>query len=100
MGSAFFFNDCSQELKSIFTPFGIWLPRNSGQQAQLDSTLDLSKHNLDERLSLLKEKGHPLMTIIYIRGHVMLYLGNKIRKWQLLINMFGAYHLKAMTNDT
>ena len=76
-GGAFFFNDCSQELKSIFTPFAIWLPRNSAQQAQLSSTLDLSKNNIDERLSLLKEKGHPLMTIIYIGGHVMLYVGNK-----------------------
>lgn len=76
-GSAFFFNDCSQEIKSIFAPFGIWLPRNSAQQAQLGSTLDLSKNNIDERISLLKEKGHPLMTVIYINGHVMLYIGNK-----------------------
>ena len=76
-GGAFFFNDCSQEMKSIFTPFGIWLPRNSAQQAQLSSTLDLSKNNVDERISLLKEKGHPLMTIIYINGHVMLYVGKK-----------------------
>jgi cell wall-associated NlpC family hydrolase len=76
-GGAFFFNDCSQELKSLFTPFGIWLPRNSAQQAQLSSTLDLSKNSVDERIRLLKEKGHPLMTIIYIGGHVMLYVGNK-----------------------
>ena len=75
-GGAFFFNDCSQEIKSIFTPFGIWLPRNSAQQAQLSSTRDLSKNNVDERLHLLKETGHPLMTIIYIGGHVMLYVGN------------------------
>ncbi len=76
-GDAFFFNDCSQEMKSLFTPFGIWLPRNSAQQAKLSSTLDLSKNNIDERINLLKEKGHPLMTIIYIGGHVMLYIGNK-----------------------
>lgn len=76
-GGAFFFNDCSQEIKSIFTPFGFWLPRNSGAQATLNSTLDLSSNNLDERLNALKSKGHPLMTIIYIGGHVMLYVGNK-----------------------
>lgn len=75
-GGAFLFNDCSQELKSIFTPFGIWLPRNSAQQAKLRSTLDLSKHTVDERINLLKEKGHPLMTIIHTGGHVMLYVGN------------------------
>ncbi|MCL9684005.1 SH3 domain-containing C40 family peptidase [Legionella maioricensis] len=76
-GGTFFFNDCSQEIKSIFTPFGIWLPRNSAQQAQLSSGLDLSKNNMDERITTLKEKGHPLMTVIYIGGHVMLYVGNK-----------------------
>jgi cell wall-associated NlpC family hydrolase len=76
-GGAYFFNDCSQELKSIFTPFAIWLPRNSAKQAKLNASLDLSQNNIDERLNLLKEKGHPLMTIIYINGHVMLYVGKK-----------------------
>lgn len=74
-GGAYFFNDCSQEMKSLFTPFGIWLPRNSGQQAQLNTTLDLSKNTMDERLRGLKENGRPLLTLIYIGGHVMLYLG-------------------------
>ncbi|HHF0529900.1 TPA: SH3 domain-containing protein [Legionella anisa] len=76
-GGAFFFNDCSQELKSIFTPFGIWLPRNSAQQAKLGSGIDLTQNTVDERISALKVQGHPLMTLIYIGGHVMLYLGNK-----------------------
>ncbi|ARG97322.1 SH3 domain-containing protein [Legionella micdadei] len=76
-GSTFFFNDCSQEMKSIFTPFGIWLPRNSGAQGKLNSSLDLSQEDVDKRLAILKEKGHPLMTLIYIGGHVMLYVGNK-----------------------
>lgn len=76
-GGAFFFNDCSQEIKSIFTPFGIWLPRNSSQQAQLTQSLDLSKNNTEERISFLQTKGHLLMTIIYIGHHVMLYVGDK-----------------------
>ncbi|KTC93083.1 MULTISPECIES: SH3 domain-containing protein [Legionella] len=76
-GSTFFFNDCSQEMKSIFAPFGIWLPRNSGAQGKLNSAIDLSQMNVDERLKTLKSQGHPLMTLIYIGGHVMLYVGNK-----------------------
>ncbi|MDI1352647.1 MAG: SH3 domain-containing protein, partial [bacterium] len=76
-GGAFFFNDCSQELKSIFTPLGIWLPRNSFQQAHFTNTIDLSEKSLDERLQILENQGHPLMTLIYIGGHVMLYLGKK-----------------------
>lgn len=76
-GGAFFYNDCSQEMKSIFTAFGIWLPRNSAEQGRLSSSVDLSAHKVDDRIKILKEKGHPLMTIIYIGGHVMLYIGNK-----------------------
>ena len=88
-GGAFFFNDCSQELKSIFTPFGIWLPRNSAQQSELSSVEDFSKNNIDERISLLKEKGHPLMTLIYINGHVMLYVGNKEGEVMTYQNIWG-----------
>lgn len=76
-GGAYFYNDCSQEMKSLFTPFGIWLPRNSFQQSLMGKGLDISASKLNERLALLKEKGHPLMTMVYLGGHVMLYLGNK-----------------------
>jgi len=75
-GGAFFFNDCSQELKSLFAPFGIWLPRNSALQARLSPELDLSPEPMEQRLDDLKTRGHPLMTLIYIGGHVMLYVGN------------------------
>lgn len=76
-GGVYFYNDCSQEMKSIFTPLGIWLPRNSEQQSQLHSTVDLSAKNTEERLNYLKTHGHPLMTVIYVGGHVMLYVGNR-----------------------
>lgn len=81
-GGNYLFNDCSQELKSLVTPLGIWLPRNSAQQAKY-STRDLSDKTVDERLSLLQKEGHPLMTIIYINGHVMLYLGTQYSKMQV-----------------
>ncbi|KTD22155.1 SH3 domain of the SH3b1 type [Legionella lansingensis] len=99
-GGTFFFNDCSQELKSLFAPLGIWLPRNSLQQAQYVS-LDLSEKTLDERLSTLATQGHPLMTLIYTGGHVMLYIGNQRQDNQTLIpityqNVWG---LKPSTKD-
>lgn len=74
-GGAFFFNDCSQETKSLLTPFGIWLPRNSTAQARLGNTVDLSQSSPKERLHFLQKNGHPLMTLIHIKGHVMLYVG-------------------------
>lgn len=78
-GGAFLYNDCSQEMKSIFTPFGIWLPRNSSNQARLNSTLDLSKQSVESRINALTTTGHPLMTIIFNGGHVMLYVGKNYK---------------------
>lgn len=74
-GGIFFYNDCSQEMKSLFAPFGIWLPRNSAKQTQVASSLDLSENTINERLQILEQKGAPLMTLIYVGGHVMLYMG-------------------------
>lgn len=85
-GGAFFFNDCSQELKSLFTPFGIWLPKHSSLQAKSSSTENYSDDTLEERLNALREHGRPFMTIIFIGGHVMLYIGESE----------GAYHHKEL----
>ncbi|CDZ79059.1 SH3 domain of the SH3b1 type [Legionella massiliensis] len=99
-GGLYFFNDCSQEMKSLFAPFAIWLPRNSGAQGNLNSALDLTKEGLDERLATLKEKGHPLMTLIYLGGHVMLYLGNKtIDNQQEAISYQNVWGLSPQNRD-
>ncbi len=87
-GGAFFFNDCSQELKSLFAPFGVWLPRNSSKQAAMGKKLDLSNQGLELRLKRLKEQGKPLLTLIHLNGHVMLYLGIKEQ---------GTFHGEPMT---
>ncbi|MCX7115623.1 MAG: SH3 domain-containing protein [Gammaproteobacteria bacterium] len=76
-GGLFFNNDCSSEMLHLFSAFGIWLPRNSAQQASLSSAVDLKERSVDERISFLKTSGEPLLTLIYIGGHVMLYLGEK-----------------------
>lgn len=76
-GGAYFFNDCSQELKNLFTPLGIWLPKNSAKQSHAGPSIDLSNASVHERLTTLTAKGHPLATLIYIKGHIMLYTGNE-----------------------
>jgi hypothetical protein len=40
---------------------------------------------MNERLNALTTQGHPAMTIIYIGGHVMLYLGNYKHDGQELV---------------
>ncbi len=75
-GGTSFNHDCSQELKNLYAPFGIWLARNS--LAQMDSIkvkkLD-SETSLKKRLAYLRDHGKPFMTLVYVGGHIMLYVG-------------------------
>lgn len=75
-GGLYFYNDCSQELRSLYTPFGIWLPRHSSDQVHVGETTDQKSASTSKRIQYLKESGHPLMSLVYIKGHVFLYIGN------------------------
>jgi hypothetical protein len=75
-GGMYFYNDCSAELKSLFTPFGIWLPRHSSYQVNAGKMVDMSYAAPEKRLAYLMEQGQRFVTIVYIGGHVMLYMGN------------------------
>lgn len=75
-GGMYFYNDCSAELKSFFTPFGIWLPRHSADQVNAGKLVDMTSATATERLGYLMENGQRFLTLVYIGGHVMLYIGN------------------------
>lgn len=75
-GSMYFYNDCSAELKSLLTPFGIWLPRHSSAQVTAGKMVDMTGETPEKRLAYLKENGQRFMTIVYIGGHVVMYVGN------------------------
>ncbi|WP_206956441.1 SH3 domain-containing C40 family peptidase [Trinickia acidisoli] len=78
-GNMNFYNDCSSELQSIFATFGVWLPRHSSAQMTAGDMTDLSSDSPAQRIDYLVEHGKPMRTLIYIGGHVMLYLGNTTR---------------------
>lgn len=100
-GGVFLLNDCSQEMKSLFTPFGIWLPRNSGMQQKLNKTMDISDDTVEKRLDALKFEGHALMTLIYKKGHIMLYVGNmRINNQLEAISYQNVWTLSPASRDT
>ena len=78
-GNMNFYNDCSSELQSIFATFGVWLPRHSSAQMTASDMTDLSTNPPEQRLDYLMRNGKPMRTLVYIGGHVMLYLGNTTR---------------------
>jgi hypothetical protein len=75
-GNLYFYNDCSAELKNLFTPFGIWLPRHSSNQIHAGKIVDMTNTPPEQRITYLMANGHKLMTLVYIGGHIFLYLGN------------------------
>ncbi|HEX2548930.1 MAG TPA: SH3 domain-containing protein, partial [Gammaproteobacteria bacterium] len=77
-GSMYFYNDCSAELKSLFTPFGVWLPRHSSQQITIGKMVDMTAATAEDRLSYLMNNGQPFLTVVYLGGHVFLYIGNYV----------------------
>lgn len=67
--------DCSLLTKDFLTPFGFALQRNSFAQTKNGSYISVKNKSNSEKLRLLKEKGIPFLTLIYIKGHISLYLG-------------------------
>ena len=70
-------NDCSGITDEIFRCFGIKLPRVSSQIGAVNAVknYDVTGYTDEEKLELLKTV--PAGTVLYIRGHIMIYLGMK-----------------------
>lgn len=74
-GGMFGNRDCSQLLLDLYAPFGFWLPRNSSNQQNNYSHVDVSNLSPQEKQKFIKENGKPYLTLIGLRGHIMFYLG-------------------------
>ncbi len=74
-GGIFEDRDCSSMLRDYFSVFGIWLPRNSYQQSRMGTITDLKGLSSDEKREMIRKKAVPFETLLYKKGHIMLYLG-------------------------
>jgi len=88
-GGMFEDRDCSATMRDFFTPFGIWLPRNSGAQAKEGRVIDMQALSNDEKERLILDKGIPFRTLLYRKGHIVLYIGEHDGKAMVLQNMWG-----------
>ncbi|MFA5181775.1 MAG: SH3 domain-containing protein [Syntrophales bacterium] len=70
--------DCSAMIRDLYAPFGIWLPRHSADQAS-DGGLyvDLSNLSVAEKKKLIIARGGPYLTLLWLKGHIMLYIGSR-----------------------
>lgn len=67
--------DCSSMIRDMFTPFGIWLPRNSYAQSRVGKVIPLQNINDEEKIRIIKQNAIPFQTLLYRKGHIVLYVG-------------------------
>jgi cell wall-associated NlpC family hydrolase len=67
--------DCSALIRDLFTPFGLWLPRNSREQAEAGRFISLRGLPPAEKEALIVGRGVPWRTLLWTPGHIMLYIG-------------------------
>jgi hypothetical protein len=90
-GGMFENRDCSSSMRDLFLPFGIWLPRNSSQQAKNGGEfISLEGLDVDSKLGVIRARGVPFASLIWLPGHIGLYLGTDGRGEPLLLhNLWG-----------
>lgn len=88
-GGMFEERDCSSMIREMYTPFGIWLPRNSASQSKKGEVISFKGLSNEEKLDLIREKAIPFETILYKQGHVLLYIGMYENNPMVLHNIWG-----------
>ncbi|HQN18555.1 MAG TPA: NlpC/P60 family N-terminal domain-containing protein [Syntrophobacteraceae bacterium] len=82
--------DCSAMLKDLFAPFGLWLPRHSSDQALEGGAFrDLSLFAPEFKEELILKHGVPFLTLIWVKGHIMLYIGSLNGRVMVFHNFWG-----------
>ena len=84
-----FLRDCSLMTKDFLANFGLWLPRNSKAQSGRGERFSLAGMSADEKLELIGKNGVAYKTLLYMPGHVMLYVGQVDGKPAVLHDIWG-----------
>lgn len=69
--------DCSSFTQDYFASFGKFLHRNSKSQTTNGKFLDMSNLSIEEKKDFIRKNGVPFSTLVYLKGHIMLYVGLK-----------------------
>ena len=67
--------DCASTLKDLFGAFGRWLPRNGNDQARAGKYVSLTGLDVIAKTESLQREALPLGTLLWFKGHIMLYIG-------------------------
>lgn len=89
-GGLYGYRDCSATTMNLMTYFGLWLPRNSKQQAEIGGTfISLKDIGDTQKKRIIQKEAIPFLTLVRIPGHIMLYLGKKGDHLYVFHDMWG-----------
>lgn len=98
-GGMFEDRDCSATTRDLFTPFGLWLPRNSSAQARSWHQTSLASLPLAEKEQRIRQHGVPFGSLVWMSGHIGLYLGQYNGEAAWLHNFWGVRIREADGSD-
>lgn len=81
--------DCSALVRDLFVPFGLWLPRNSSDQAGAGKFVSFQNLAPAEKETRILRQGVPWRTLVWTPGHIMLYIGNRDGKPLIFHNFWS-----------
>jgi len=82
--------DCSAMTRDFFSPFGIWLPRHSEDQVkEVGRYVSLQGLDPEQKEKIIIEKGVPYLSLLWRKGHVMLYIGQHEGRALIFHNLWG-----------
>lgn len=91
--------DCSAMTRDIMTPFGIWLPRNSAPQARRGAVISLAGKSAQEKAATILHSGVPFLSLVGMKGHITLYVGEWKGKPAIFHNAWGLRVIKDGNDD-
>ncbi len=81
--------DCSSMLRDLYAPFGLWLPRNSSEQSKVGKVISLEFLTPEQKKEKIIQEAIPFETLLYKKGHILLYIGQYNGEIAVLHNAWG-----------
>ena len=83
--------DCSALTQDYFRVFGIWIPRNSTFQSRAKNSISLKDKTPAQKEKIIQKFGIPFISLLHLKGHIMLYMGKYNAKAYVLHNLWGIH---------
>ena len=98
-GGMFGDRDCSALTRELLATFGIWLPRNSVSQARTGSIIMIEGMPTETKEDQIMRNGVPFLSLVGMRGHIMLYVGKYNGRPVIFHNVWGVRTVEGSDTD-